>query len=247
MIYDIIGDIHGCLEELEDLLEKLGYKKDANGYVAPPDHKVVFLGDLTDRGPDSVGVINLVYDLVIEKKIGIYVPGNHCRKLHRYFIGRNVQLKHGIETTDAELKALNNSDYKQVKHRFMMLYEAAPLYFMNFDRSLVVAHAGISNNLIGKQGKTVETFVFFGDITGETLPDGRPVRLDWAKSYNGKSFIVYGHTPVTEPRFKNNTVNIDTGCVFGGKLTSVQFPSKKITQVESKQPHLEEKFSTFES
>ena len=87
--------------------------------------------------------------------------------------------------------------------------------------NLIVAHAGIRENMIGApNSEKIRAFVLYGDITGKTTTDGRPIRRDWAKHYKGNAWIVYGHTPVKEARFVNNTVNIDTGCVFGGKLTA---------------------------
>src|SRR5690625_3992838 len=88
---DVIGDIHGCYDELCELFEIIGYQKNQNSYVHPEGRIPVFLGDITDRGPASIQVINLVYEMVIEKKAAKYTPGNHCNKLYRYFLGNNVQ------------------------------------------------------------------------------------------------------------------------------------------------------------
>ncbi len=126
------------------------------------------------------------------------------------------------------------------------LYENAPLYLDLPEIDAIVAHAGIREDLIGRKDKKVKTFVLYGDITGETLPDGRPVRRDWAQHYHGgDKWIVYGHTPVLEARFVNKTVNIDTGCVFGNKLTAFRLPEEKIISVPSKQPFVEEKFHSY--
>ncbi|CAN0329423.1 unnamed protein product, partial [Chrysoparadoxa australica] len=79
------------------------------------------------------------------------------------------------------------------------------------------------------------------------LDDGYHVRRDWAKQYRGKAWIVYGHTPVKEPRVINNTINIDTGAVFGNKLTALRYPEIKTVSVEyTSMPYISEKFRTFE-
>ncbi len=245
-MFDVIGDIHGCYEEFEELTKKLGYDW-SNGYpVHLEGRKLAFLGDLTDRGPDSLKVIEVVSSIVREG-VGYYTPGNHCDKLYRYFLGRKVQETHGLETTVAELKSASKEQYSTIRSMFMELYENAPLYLTLDKKKLVIAHAGIRSDFIGRTDKKVKTFVLYGDITGEKHPDGSPVRRDWAKTDKRvKSFIVYGHTPVIEPRVINHTINIDTGCVFGGKLTAFRYPEHETVSVASNQPYVPEKFRTFD-
>ena len=114
--------------------------------------------------------------------------------------------------------------------RYIDFYEALPLYHSLDNEKLIIAHAGIRENLLeSTNSKKFRSFVLYGDTTGEIHPNGRPVRRDWAKHYHGQSFIVYGHTPVKEARFIHNTVNIDTGCVFGGQLTAFRYPEKEIS------------------
>lgn len=246
MNYDIVGDIHGCFHELHELIDTLGYSWDSDSMLSHPENrKIVFLGDLTDRGPNSVSVIQLVYKLVKQNK-AYYTPGNHCDKLYRYFIGRNVQIANGLETTVAELEALQANEYETIRKQFIMLVEEAPLYIVLDDGKLIVAHAGIKRKWIGQNSGKVKTFVLYGDITGEKEKDGRPVRRDWAKTEKGDSWIVYGHTPTLSPRIINHTINIDTGCVFGGKLTAFRYPELSTVSVPSKQPFLSEKFHTFD-
>ena len=244
-MYDCIGDVHGCYDECLQLFEEMGYQMKDGTPLHPQGYIPVFLGDITDRGPKSVEMIEFVWELVIEKKMALYVPGNHCNKLYRYFLGNKVHATHGLETTVAELEALNPRVRKRVRQRFMQLYEESPLYLVLDGGNLVVAHAGIKKELIGLNNKKVRTFVLYGDITGKALPDGRPERLDWALWHNGKPLIVYGHTPVLEPRIKNNTYNIDTGAVFGGKLTGFRYPKKVFFQVDSSMPFVPEKFHTY--
>ncbi|KGP74341.1 bis(5'-nucleosyl)-tetraphosphatase PrpE [Pontibacillus yanchengensis] len=246
MKVDIIGDVHGCFDELFELFQKLGYT--INDGV--PEHEdgrtPIFVGDLPDRGPESLKVIHFVYELVVKHQKGHYVPGNHDNKLYRFFKGNNVQQKHGLETTVAEYEALPTDQQEKVKQRFKELYEHSPLYHVLPEANLVVAHAGIREDMIGRDDKKVHTFVLYGDITGEFHENGMPVRRDWAADYEGSRWIVYGHTPVRKPRFKNKTVNIDTGCVFGGALSAFRLPEEEIVSVPSKQPEVPEKFRTFD-
>lgn len=244
MKFDIIGDIHGCYDELIQLIQKLGYSAEQNLWVHPEKRKLVFLGDLTDRGPDSIKTIELVYSLV-HAQLAYYTPGNHCNKLYRYLLGNKVQITHGLETTDKEFRSLPKKKQSRIRNMFINLYESAPLYLQLADNQLIVAHAGIKEELIGRYDNEVKTFVLYGDITGEKHKDGSPVRKDWAKKYNGSATIVYGHTPVLEVRAVNNTYNIDTGVVFGGKLTALKYPEIDIVQVPSSLPFIKEKFATF--
>jgi protein phosphatase len=247
MKIDVVGDIHGCFDEFTALIEKLGYKWKNGIPMHPENRKLAFVGDLTDRGPKSLKVVELVWEIVVNKQNGYYVPGNHCNKLYRYFLGRNVQITHGLETTVAEYKALSLKKQHEIRSKFVELYEKAPLYQTLDDGRLIIAHAGIRADYIGRYDKRVKTFVLYGDISGKTNPDGTPVRRDWAKHYKGKAWIVYGHTPVLEPRTLNNTVNIDTGAVFGNKLTAFRYPEKETVSVPSTLPFVKEKFRDFDS
>lgn len=244
MKIDIIGDIHGCLTEFQELTRNLGYKWDSGVPIHPNERVIGFVGDLTDRGPESLKVIDIVWRLVKQNKAH-YAPGNHCNKLYRYFIGNKVQIAHGLETTDAEYKALDKKNQQNIRQKFLELYESAPLYSTLDHQKLIIAHAGIKKEYIGRRDSKVKTMVLYGDITGEKHPDGSPVRRDWAKEYHGDTCIVYGHTPVKEPRIINNTYNIDTGAVFGGTLTALRYPEMEVVSVLSTMPYIEEKFKGF--
>lgn len=244
-MFDIIGDIHGCYEELTELLSALGYSLESGIPVHPEGRSPVFVGDGMDRGPHSLAVMRLLFNMQ-DRGMLYYSPGNHCNKLYRFAKGNKVQQTHGLETTVAELNELPQGERQAVLSRYRRFYEDLPLYLSLDAGQLIVAHAGIPERMIGtKPSGSMKTFVLYGDITGETLPDGRPVRRDWAASYKGSPWIVYGHTPVRKPRFAGNTVNIDTGCVFGGELTAFRWPEKEIMSVPSRQPFQPEKFTEF--
>ncbi|CAM3098410.1 bis(5'-nucleosyl)-tetraphosphatase PrpE [Filibacter tadaridae] len=245
MKYDVIGDIHGCFTELMQLIYKLGYSMDTGIPVHPDGRKLVFVGDATDRGPNSLDTLRLLFNMQ-DAGTFYYSPGNHCNKLYRYAKGNKVQQTHGLETTVAELDTLTPENRKLFLNRYRLFYEALPLYVTLEDQQLIIAHAGIREEMIGSpDSESIRTFVLYGDITGKKAADGKPIRRDWAKEYKGDAFIVYGHTPVKEARFKNNTVNIDTGCVFGGKLSAFRYPEMTTLSVASLQPFTPEKFTVF--
>lgn len=243
MKVDVIGDIHGCFAELCELFEQLGYKSQHNIYIHKDKRLPIFIGDITDRGPASIKVIELVYRMVVEKNVAKYIPGNHCNKLFRYFLGNRVKVQHGLETTVAEYKSLTLKNQLKIKEMFMRLYKEAPLYLQLPEVKAVVAHAGIKEEFIGRYDQEVKSFVLYGDVTGKVDKHGRPIRKDWAKFYRGDQWIVYGHTPVLKPRMIHKTINIDTGCVFGNMLTAFSLPEEEIVPIPSKQHFVREKFS----
>jgi protein phosphatase len=237
--FDIIGDIHGCFEELHELLLRLGYTIDkdvssGNVYeyiITPPaKRKVVFLGDLVDRGPDSMSVLKLVMSMVNGGST-YCVMGNHDFKFQKFLNGKRVQLKNGLDVTVRQLER-EPPAFRQLLRKF--LNDLSSHLILN-EGELVVSHAGIKEEMIGRQSGAVQSFCLFGDTTGEMDEFGLPVRRNWAKNYHGNPTIVYGHTPVREPLWINGTINIDTGCVFGGKLTALRYPEKELVSVKAKQ------------
>lgn len=236
--FDIIGDVHGCFDELQELLSCLGYQiqLEDEHYTAshPEGRKVIFLGDLTDRGPKSPQVLRLVMDLV---KAGqaICITGNHDEKLNKYLNGKNVPLTHGLEKTLQQFAGTTNEFKKEVKD---FLYGLIAHYVLD-EGKLVVAHAGLPEVMHGRAAAGVRTFCLFGETTGEIDEFGLPVRYDWAKQYRGKAMVVYGHTPIPKAEWLNNTINVDTGCVFGGELSALRYPENELVSVKSKEVYSE--------
>lgn len=244
MKFDIIGDIHGCFDELMDLLEKLGYRFEDGIHIHPDGRMPAFVGDAMDRGPDSLRVMQLLFARQ-DRGILHYSPGNHCNKLYRFMKGNQVQLAHGLEITIAEWQSLPKEEQQKFRKRYISFYEELPQYLVLRD-DLIVAHAGLKQEMIGVPvNKKVAVFTLYGDITGKFHSDGRPVRRDWAKNYKGEPWVVYGHTPTEEPYLINRTANIDTGCVFGGSLTAFRFPERELVAVPSKQPYQPDRFHRF--
>lgn len=234
--FDIIGDIHGCYDELCQLLEKLGYVVDKENFLAhsPEGRKAVFLGDLTDRGPKSMEVLKLVMSMV-KTENAYCVLGNHDGKLLRKLKGSDVKVIYGLEKTLEQMEKETPEFIDEVK---MFLDNLISHYVFDEGR-LVVAHAGLKEKFQGRASRRVKDFAMYGETTGETDEFGLPIRYDWADEYRGKAFVVYGHTPQQRVQFINNTVNIDTGCVFGGRLTALRYPEKEIVDVKAKDTYYE--------
>jgi polynucleotide kinase-phosphatase len=229
--FDIVGDVHGCRAELEALLEKLGYElvRDAGRPVSavhPEGRKAVFVGDLVDRGPDSPGVLRLVMGMVAAGT-AICVPGNHEQKLARKLSGRNVQLTHGLPETLAQLDAEPAGFVAEVR----AFIDGLVSHYVLDGGRLVVAHAGLKEAYHGRASGRVRSFALYGETTGETDEYGLPVRYPWARDYRGSAAVVYGHTPTPTPEWVNNTICLDTGCVFGGALTALRWPSRELVSV----------------
>jgi protein phosphatase len=227
--FDIIGDIHGCAGELEELLNRLGYAESEH----PDGRTLVFLGDITDRGPRNLECLEIVRQAVT--KGGLCVCGNHDIKLMRYLKGSKVKIGHGLGETAAELDPL----CKEEKLAIGSFLNSLISHYVLDGGNLVVAHAGLKEELQGKASGRVRSFCMYGDTTGETDEFGFPVRLDWAADYRGEAHVVYGHTPVPEAQWLNRTINIDTGCVFGGKLTALRYPEMELVQVPAAQTYCE--------
>ncbi|HEY1015095.1 MAG TPA: polynucleotide kinase-phosphatase, partial [Herpetosiphonaceae bacterium] len=234
--FDLIGDVHGCFDELLELLAALGYQiaEDAtapSGYAVtnPPGRTAVFLGDLVDRGPATPKVLRLVMGMVGAGQ-ALCVPGNHDMKLMRKLSGRNVQVTHGLGETLEQLAAEPPEFVDQLKP----FLDGLVSHYVLDDGKLVVAHAGMKEKLQGRGSGRVREFALYGETTGETDEFGLPIRYNWAAEYRGKAAVVYGHTPVPEPEWLNNTINIDTGCVFGGRLTALRYPERELVSVDAR-------------
>ena len=241
---DIVGDVHGCLEELLELMGSLGYavaKEDGEFRVTVPEgRKLAFVGDLVDRGPATNQVLRLAMTMVKSGQ-AYCVPGNHDAKLLRALKGRDVKITHGLAESLEQL-AGESAEFRAEVVRFL---DGLVSHYVFDDGKLVVAHAGLKESMQGRGSAAVREFALYGETTGETDDFGLPIRYNWAADYRGRAMVVYGHTPVPEPVWLNNTVNLDTGCVYGGRLTALRYPEREIVSVtaraiyyESKRPFL---------
>lgn len=236
--FDIIGDVHGCLDELVELLTRLGYAvhDDGDGPRATPPagRKAIFVGDLVDRGPATPAVLRLVMGMV-EAGAAHCVPGNHDVKLMRKLRGRDVQVTHGLADSLRQLEP----ETPEFQQKIAVFLDSLVSHYVFDDGKLVVAHAGMKQEMQGRGSGKVRDFALYGETTGETDELGLPVRLNWAAEYRGKAMVVYGHTPVAEPEWLNGTINIDTGCVFGGKLTALRYPERELVSVAALRAYYE--------
>lgn len=226
--FDIIGDVHGCYDELVLLLEKLGYHVDGENFtaIAPVGRKAVFVGDLVDRGPNSVGVLKLVMNMVTTG-MALCVPGNHDAKLLKALEGRKTPLTHGLAETMEQI----NAESPEFRKALIPFLDSLISHYVLDDGKLTVAHAGLKETMIGRASGAVREFALYGDTTGEKDEYGLPVRRNWALEYRGRTMVVYGHTPQADAHWLNGTINIDTGCVFGGKLTALRYPERELVDV----------------
>ena len=238
--FDIIGDIHGCCDELSQLLQQLGYQIvesssesgfwDSPVYAHPEGRKAVFLGDLVDRGPRILDTLKLVHNMVVAST-ALCVPGNHDIKLLRKLSGKNVKINHGLEQTLAEIAALPDEMRESAIAEIRQFLDSLIGHYVLDGGKLVVAHAGMKAEFQGRASGRIRDFALYGETTGEIDEFGLPVRYNWAAEYRGQAAVVYGHTPVPETEWLNNTVDIDTGCVFGGKLTALRYPEREFVSV----------------
>lgn len=234
--FDIIGDVHGCYAELVTLLDKLGYTVDADTFKVVPrvGRKLVFVGDLVDRGPKTPQVLKLVMNAVTDG-VALCVPGNHDVKLMRKLRGRDVQITHGLAESLAQLEGEN----EEFRSRVAGFIDDLVSHYVLDGGRLVVAHAGMKESMQGRGSGAVRDFALFGETTGETDEFGLPVRYNWAAEYRGQAMVVYGHTPIPRPEWLNRTLNIDTGCVFGGQLTALRYPEEDLVSVPALRTYAE--------
>lgn len=238
--FDIIGDVHGCADELVELLARLGHGVRFTGDGAKrrvkldgtSSRKIVFVGDLVDRGPKAPDALRIVMALIAAGR-AMAVPGNHDAKFRRWLDGRQVKVSHGLERTVEQLGREGAAFHDEVK----VFLDGLP-YHLWLDRGrLVVAHAGIKEEMIGHDNGKVRNFCLYGETSGGVDPFGLSVRYHWAAEYRGDAQIVYGHTPVADVEWVNNTLCIDTGCCFGGRLTALRWPERTLVSVPARETY----------
>ncbi|MCH9806651.1 MAG: polynucleotide kinase-phosphatase [Alphaproteobacteria bacterium] len=239
--FDIIGDVHGCFDELTALLAQLGYQVDDyeqgetlfNAFH--PDGRIAFfVGDLCDRGPRNVDVLRLVMGMAAAGTARCVI-GNHDFKLLKWLRGKKTTLTHGLDLTVAELEQTSEEFRRSVREFIFSLRSHAWLD----DGNLVVVHAGLKEEMHGRGSGALRSFAMFGDTTGEVDEFGLPVRLEWARDYRGRAAVVFGHTPTREAQWLNGTLCIDTGCVFGGTLTALRWPEKELVALPALKEYAE--------
>lgn len=236
--FDIIGDVHGCYDELLELLELLGYTRAEDDdedalWRHPAGRRAIFVGDLVDRGPGVTQVVRLAMRMVAAGQ-AFWAPGNHDIKLMRALEGRNVHIAHGLQESLNQIDALPTAEERgSFRRDFVAIIHQIPPYLWLENGDLVVAHAGLPERYHGRISERVRVLAFYGETTGWEDEYGHPIRIDWAADYHGAAAVVYGHTPHRETRWRHNTINVDTGCVHGGRLTAVRWPERSLVSVSA--------------
>ena len=243
--FDIVGDPHGCLDELLELLASLGYAVSARRagdgqrrfFVSHPGgRRIAFVGDLSDRGPDSVGCLALAMD-ALESGAAVWTLGNHDWKLMTWLDGGKVTDRHGFTATKEQM----SGEPEAFRSRLSAVLASLPSHLLLDGGALVVAHAGCREEMQGRDSPALTSFCMFGAATGEMDARGLPVRGDWAKDYSGRAVVVHGHTPLAAPAWspRGNVICVDTGCAFGGSLTALRWPERELVSVPARNRYFE--------
>ena len=230
MPFDIIGDVHGCYDELRDLLARLGCEvvEEPMGHfrvTVPVGRRVVFLGDLVDRGPRIADALRLCMDMV-EQGVALCVLGNHEVQMLNRLDDPTAEVAWGLAETLEQLAA----EPPELTERARQFAQSLPTQLALDGGRLVIAHAGLPEHLQGQDSPTAERFALYGRTTGTE-------RESWAPDYRGEATVVYGHTPTAEPQWIHRTICIDTGCVYGGRLTALRYPELELVSVAARRAY----------
>jgi protein phosphatase len=230
--FDVIGDVHGCARELTALLERLGYRRISarRPFRHPGGRRAVFVGDLVDRGPRIVEAARIAMDMC-DAGSALAVAGNHDVDLAAGLARGPATGTGGTLKSIRQIGALPAAGRRSFIGRFRRFVAALPVHLVLDGGRLVVAHAGVKQMHIGRESDEIRRFALNGETTGEVDSFGLSIRVKWAAAYAGHALVVYGHTATSEPEWLNNTVNIDTGCVYGGRLTALRYPEKELIAV----------------
>lgn len=236
--FDVVPDVHGCLDELEELLTRLGYTRSGRArgatWTPPPGRHLVIAGDLVDRGPAILETVDVVMAMVAAGDASAVV-GNHDDKLLRWLRGRPVKVSTGLEASIREVESRPEA-YRRPLEEFLA---SLPSHLVLDEGQLVVAHAGMPERLHGVESEKSRDFGMYGAVREGRDQWGFPIRLDWAAEYSGTARVAYGHTPVVTPVWWNRTIDIDTGCVFGNSLTALRYPELELVSVPARQVYQE--------
>lgn len=198
-----IGDIHGCVDKLKALMEKIP--------VDCVNDTLIFIGDYIDRGPGSFDVVDYLVELKKRHPDIIFLKGNHEDMLQKYLEGTDrftYLFNGGQRTLDSYLNRQNKSEFSPIPSNHLDFYKSLVLHYQTEDYLFV--HAGLRENV--------------------PLDKQNPEELLWIREdfiYSKFDFgkrVVFGHTPFAEPLLLPNKIGIDTGAVYGNQLTCVQLP-----------------------
>jgi len=235
---DVIGDIHGCYDELAQLLRELGHddllEPDISHAPDGSTPRVIFVGDIVDRGDRIMDSLRLVHRLCTRGH-ALTVVGNHDDRFLRWLCGRKVEIRHGLEETVKEFEAMPEDERERWREDLIEFLSALP-WALGIDHGRgIVAHAAWHAGLhTERSADRIRAYTLYGPTTGNRTPDGFPERIDWAPSYEGPELVIFGHQIYDAPYMHDFAIGIDTGCVFGGALTALRYPELEIFSVKSR-------------
>ena len=232
--YDMIGDIHSCADELEELMQVLGYEvhwaivagERKAEIRAPHGRKLILLGDLVDRGPKSADALRLAL-AVVESDCGYVVMGNHDLFLAEWMRGKNLSLNPGVVQTIHQLARESETFLRAA----LTAISAFPTYLWLDEGRLCVSHAGMRSDLLGTATAEAFDHAINGDEPVRNATQTYDPCLHWSASYRGETAMVYGHFRVQDALWVNNTMCVDTACVYGGKLSALRWPEREVVSV----------------
>lgn len=228
MKYLFIGDIHGCFLEMIELIHLMGgnSKKSYHPYLGnitrinpPRGYCFVFVGDLINKGPNSVDVLLSVLD-AIDRRVAMSVLGNHDELLRQYLKMDNVGIKEEFFKTITALESRGENVLQFVREHMKNMP-----YMLEFQKeNILVSHCGLDTP---HQNISLKSRI--RSIYGYK-------HHDWAQNYQGKIKVIHGHLVVNEAVERNNTINLDTGCYMGLALSGFDHYNNKFYKVKSRQP-----------
>lgn len=239
---DAIGDVHGCVDEAVKLMETLGHSArfpdDPNlpaEVTVAPGRALVFLGDLTDRGPRSRDALRLL-EGALATGAGFAIMGNHDSKLMRALGGQQVQIANGLQGTLDELAVVDpatRTRWADMLHAMPHQIKAPAPAPHSADGWVTFAHGAAPEHHQDKENANSVSRALYGYADGAVDSQGHLIRDDWAAVYSGKRMVVHGHTPVGRVVARNRVVCVDTGAVFGGSLSALRVDTGEVVQVAS--------------
>ncbi|MEO5928323.1 MAG: metallophosphoesterase [Candidatus Kapaibacterium sp.] len=234
---DVIGDVHGCYDELAELLRRLGHHNLLDPEISPalPGQKpcIIFVGDIVDRGDRIVDALRLVHRLCTRGH-ALTVVGNHDDRFLRWLCGKQVEIRHGLEETVAQFDALPVNELEQWRGELIEFMKDLPWAIQIDGGRAIVAHAAWHAELHTERSTDrIRAYTMYGPTTGKKTDEGFPERIDWAPGFEGPELVIFGHQVYDVPYRHEHAIGIDTGCVFGGALTALRYPELEFESVKS--------------
>ncbi|MBU4260230.1 MAG: serine/threonine protein phosphatase [Proteobacteria bacterium] len=198
-----IGDIHGCFDKLCELMAKINIDRD--------NDTLLFLGDYIDRGPDSFDVVEYLIDLKKNFQKIVFLKGNHEEMLEKYLAGKDrltYLINGGHQTLESYMKRSRMTGSTPIPQEHLDFFESLSFYYQT--DNYIFVHAGLRENIPLEMQDYADLLWIREDFVGSDFDFGKRV--------------IFGHTPYAEPLVEPNKIGIDTGAVYGNKLTCIELP-----------------------